>query len=125
MNLMRIIIAHRTGSLSRQLVYYLAISGLAEAIDVHSLEELERKAIKWNPNVVLIDIYFVQKNLPGVFKRMRELRPGAKLMLMGPGPQVDFGEYAEAVEADYYLSDMLPPVQWLKSLNDSASGLKG
>jgi DNA-binding NarL/FixJ family response regulator len=114
--MLRVIIAHRNSSVSRQLSDLLEINGMSVDADVRGLSELVAKARHWRPHILLLDIKYSGNEFRGFLRSLKESLPGIKLVITGPEPEAYYARHVSTLGANLYLSEGRTPNEWLKRL---------
>jgi len=88
--------------------------------DLDSVSELQANADYWKPGIVLLDIDLLRGELSEFLENMKQILPGAKVVLMGPEPEAYYARHVGTMGADLYLSERLKPHEWTAKLKSVA-----
>jgi DNA-binding NarL/FixJ family response regulator len=103
---------------------FLVKGGFKVVGDTDSLPDLETKAHKRNPGIIMLDIGLLRGQSTEFLEKLKRLLPEVKLVLTGTEPQEDYAKHIKRMGGDLYLSEGLGPHQWMKKLKAIATGKK-
>jgi DNA-binding NarL/FixJ family response regulator len=74
------------------------------------------ETVPWRPDIVLMNVHCVGSRSSACVEELRQRFPRVRVVLTGPEPGAAYARLAAALGADLYLSEGLPPREWLRRL---------
>jgi DNA-binding NarL/FixJ family response regulator len=121
MESVRTVLVQKSSVLRSQLADFLAEAGITEVTVACDLADLLAKACQCKPQLVLLDIYLLDRDFEGLIRDLRQQIPEIRVVLTGPEPEAIYAKHTAAMGADLYLSEGLQPDEWIKRLASVAA----
>jgi DNA-binding NarL/FixJ family response regulator len=116
MDSIRVLVAENDEEVGSSLAIFLASAGMTVARATADSVTVTEEAACWRPHVILINVHLLGNPWSTSVEQLKRELPGVRLVLTGPGPHAAYAQLAAALGADLYLSEALPPREWLRRL---------